>query len=119
MKDCQECHVLGNIDLFCRTEKLPIPSPTCRDKNEDSMDAIVYAYTRKQALEDGEKFRLDDKLALEAGFNWPVFVTEGVYGIISRAVANEKYLNDFDGIVWDILTVLKFQINRSSKDGSY
>jgi hypothetical protein len=83
---------------------------------EKTMD-LIHTYTRKQAIEDGFQHRLDDTLTLEAGFNWPIFITSTIHDIITRAAANEHYLNDITGITWDILTVLKYTIGHS-KDNS-
>jgi len=76
------------------------------DLNENKyQDEIIYSYTRKQAIEDGYQVKLEGehaKTAKEAGYKWPVYMTSGVFGLIERAVANEKHCNDFTGVLWDI-----------------
>ena len=44
-----------------------------------------------------------EAVAKEAGYKYPVFLTSGVLGLIERAVDNQKYCNDFTGVLWDIL----------------
>lgn len=67
---------------------------------------VIYTYTRKQAIEDGMQTKLEGKhadLVKEAGYKYPVFLTSGVLGLIEKAVNNEKFCNDFTGVLWDIL----------------
>lgn len=66
---------------------------------------IIYSYTRKQAIDDGYQVKLENehaRIAREAGYKFPVYVTSGVLGLIEGAVANKKYCNDFNGVLWDI-----------------
>jgi hypothetical protein len=72
---------------------------------------IAYSYTRKQALADG--FQVDvSEIAKEAGFRFPVFIT---------STAWERYVRVPDGItdqdekgrLFDILSMLRFQIRKS------
>lgn len=42
------------------------------------MENLIYAYTRKQALEDGEQVDVSTTAA-EAGIRFPVFLTRAVY----------------------------------------
>ncbi len=67
---------------------------------------IIHTYTRKEAIEDGYQTKLEGenaKLAKEAGYKYPVFITSGVLGLIEKAVASKKDYNDFTGVLWDIL----------------
>ena len=42
------------------------------------MENIIYAYTRKQAIEDGEQVDVSNTAA-EAGIRFPVFLTRRVF----------------------------------------
>ncbi len=65
---------------------------------------VICSYTRKQALEDGVLFDLNQFIPIiESGYKYPVACTVAVWGIIETAVKNPKYGNDYQGIVWDIL----------------
>ena len=67
---------------------------------------VIYAYTRKQAIEDGV---LVDGMQPELAeisrqhYKHPVAMTAGVFGLIQRAVENEKYCNDYRGVWHDVL----------------
>lgn len=67
---------------------------------------VLSTYTRAQAIEDGI---LVDGNVGDLGevtvqhYKYPVAMTASVYGIMERAVANEKYMNDLKGVWHDIL----------------
>jgi len=79
------------------------------------MENIIYSYTRKDAIEDGEQVRLNDAIVKEAGFKFPVYITSSINDIIKRSVDNENFSNDVEGVTWDILSMLMFAIKRSDK----
>jgi len=85
-------------------------------KNElsltDLFGDVISSYSQAQAIEDGFLHKLDDKIVKEAGFKYPVVITNGIAGIIERAKKNPS--QSWDGIVWDILTLLKYGIGGSS-----
>jgi len=71
----------------------------------------IYAYTRKQAVEDGQQVKLTGDyaaLAREAGWKHPVYLTSGVCDLIDAAMASTKHCNDFTGVLWDILYMARF-----------
>jgi hypothetical protein len=66
---------------------------------------LIYAYTRKQAIEDGEQILLEGdlgKLAAEH-YKHPVYLTRAVWDVVERAVNNQKYCNDWECVIHDIL----------------
>lgn len=75
------------------------------------MNDIIYAYTRKEAIDDG--FLVDvSKLAGKAGFKYPVAMSRTVF---EQCVAVPEGATDQDevGRLWDILTMLRFAIKTS------
>ena len=69
---------------------------------------IVYSYTRKQALEDGEQVLLEGELGEMArsrpiGYKYPVYLTRSVWALVEMAASNKKHCNDVKGVIWDIL----------------
>ena len=76
---------------------------------------IIYAYTRKQALEDG--YQVDvSATAREAGITFPVFLTRSVFDAyvnVTEGVTGQ----DESGRLWDIVWMLRFAI-KSSHPGS-
>lgn len=79
---------------------------------------VIYAYTRAQALADGVLIDVTD-LAKEAGFTWPVAVTDHLYTeYLVPALPLLAEGQSLTGRLWDILNVLRFAISQS-KDESY
>jgi hypothetical protein len=81
-------------------------------------DNVISIYTRRQAISDSVLIPVDD-LAREAGFAWPVAVTDHLYhGYIVPALALMAEGQSIQGRLWDVLQVLRHAI-RSSKDDTY
>jgi hypothetical protein len=80
------------------------------------MENIIYAYTRKQAVEDG--YQVDvSATAAEAGIRFPVFLTRRVsdaYVTVPPNVTGQ----DEAGRLWDIVSMLRFAIKsgRNAND---
>jgi hypothetical protein len=71
---------------------------------------VIYSYTRKQALADGEQVEVT-KTAEEAGIKFPVFLTRAVYDAyvtVPPGVTGQ----DEAGRAWDIVNMLRFAIRR-------
>ena len=78
------------------------------DSESSPFGPVIYAYTRAQALADGVLVDLS-KLAHEAGFRWPVAVTERLYH--SYIVPSFDLAADgqsIDGRAWDLLADLRY-----------
>ena len=75
---------------------------------------VIHSYSRAQAIEDGVLIDVSEA-AREAGFKFPVAVTQGVW---ARCVEVPEGLVDQDesGRLWDVLWMLRHGI-VSSKDG--
>jgi hypothetical protein len=81
-------------------------------------DNVISIYTRAQALQDGVLVDVSE-LAREAGFSWPVAVTDHLYhSYIVPALALVSEGSSIQGRLWDTLMVLRHAI-RSSKDDTY
>jgi len=81
-------------------------------------DNVISIYTRRQALSDGCLVDCTE-LAHEAGFTWPVAVTDNLYhSYIVPALALVAEGQSITGRLWDVLMVLRHSI-RSSKDDTY
>ena len=74
----------------------------------DHDDSLIFKYTRREALEDGEQIDVSDT-AREAGFCFPVFMTRAVW-VTYVAVPDGVQGQDEAGRFWDILTMLRWQI---------
>ncbi|MDD5530919.1 MAG: hypothetical protein PHX21_12950 [bacterium] len=76
----------------------------------------ISVYTTKQAIEDGELIPISETSTLpkEAGFKAPVLITRGVMEIL-KVPEGVKY-QDFDGRLWDLLSMARYQVRRMIKD---
>jgi len=82
------------------------------------MSDLIHVYTRAQALKDGVLVDCTE-LAREAGFTWPVAVTDHLYhDYIVPALALVAEGQSGQGRLWDTLMCLR-QAIRSSKDDTY
>ena len=88
------------------------PSPNNGQSGTDFGD-VVYSYTRAQAVADGVQVEVT-KTAQEAGIRFPVFLTRTVfdaYVTIPPDVSGQ----DEAGRLWDVLWMLRFAIQRTSR----
>ena len=74
------------------------------------MENIIYAYTRKQAVEDGEQVDVSTTAA-EAGIRFPVFLTRRVFDAYVTVPPNVT-TQDEAGRLWDIVWMLRFAIRK-------
>jgi hypothetical protein len=79
------------------------------------MEKIIYAYTRKQALEDGEQVDVSTTAA-EAGIRFPVYLTRAVYDAYVT-VPPKVNGQDESGRLWDIVSMLRFAISSRRSEG--
>lgn len=78
------------------------------------MENVIYAYTRKQAVEDGEQVDVSTT-AVEAGIRFPVFLTRAVYDAYVTVPPNVSG-QDESGRLWDIVWMMRFAIKSSRTD---
>jgi hypothetical protein len=79
----------------------------------DSESEVIFAYTRAQALADGVLVDASD-LAHEAGFVFPVALTEALYhSFIVPALDLVAEGQSIQGRLWDLLFVLRFAIAKA------
>jgi hypothetical protein len=79
------------------------------------MDNIIYAYTCKQAVEDGEQVDVSTTAA-EAGIRFPVFLTRRVFDTYVTVPPNVTG-QDEAGRLWDIVWMLRSAIKSGRSDG--
>lgn len=74
---------------------------------------VISQYTRADALEDGQLVDVSD-LAKDAGFRFPVAVTNAVMAKINDIPKTGKWsCEDATGRLWDLLTMAKYKAVRS------
>jgi len=84
----------------------------------DDLTAIfgepISVYTRAQAIEDGVLVEVPADLLAESGFRIPIALTAAAWVEAVEPTKREAQAGqDVTGRLWDVLTVLKFAINRS------
>ena len=71
---------------------------------------LIDVYSRKQAIADGVQFQIPENLRKEAGFNFPIFVTQKVYQKYLTPPKHEDFTEQsFTGRTWDLLSVLYYK----------
>lgn len=95
--------------------------PKMQDEMEEIFGETIYAYTRKQAIEDGVLVDImqDEQMSdiAKRHYKFPISCTSSVFGIMKKAVENSEYSNDYAGILHDMLwmsKVMKRQIDEST-----
>ncbi|MGB8168320.1 MAG: DUF6573 family protein [Chthoniobacteraceae bacterium] len=84
--------------------------PTQADR-ENFFGGVIYAYTRSQAVADGEQVEVT-KTAQEAGIKFPMFLTRAVFDNYV-AVPPDVTGQDEAGRLWDLVWMARFAILRS------
>lgn len=72
--------------------------------NESPFGEVIFAYTRAEAIEDGELVDISN-LAKQAGFKIPTAVTRGVYADCIAVDRADEGIQDIEGRAWDILNL--------------
>jgi hypothetical protein len=80
----------------------------------DSEMPVIFSYSRSEAIEDGVLINLSKNFPEECKlYKYPVACTAAVWDIVFRAFNNNRYLNDYAGLVWDILYMsINYVIDR-------
>jgi hypothetical protein len=78
---------------------------------------VIYSYTRKDAIVDGQQFLADEKLTKEAGLKWPVFITNAVFAT-AVVVPDGVEAQDVQGRLWDLLWMARQAINGARGDST-
>ena len=73
----------------------------------------ISVHTRAEAIRDGD-LRDITPVAKEAGFKYPIAISNGVYAIVNEAVKHGG--KDEKGVLWDILTMLRYMIHSAKGD---
>lgn len=89
----------------------PVVETQREEKMLFSQTDLISSYSRKQAIEDGVLIDLNQIISIkESGFKFPIACTSAVWDIINRAVRSKTCSNDFQGVVWDIMWLLRLTI---------
>lgn len=81
---------------------------------EDEPFPIIYAYTRKQAVEDGFQISVP-VTGKEAGIKFPVYLTRLAYEKCVALPDGYQGCQDERGRLWDVLWMLRCAIRSSDR----
>jgi hypothetical protein len=81
--------------------------------NESIFGEVIYAYTRKQAIADGEQVDVST-VAGEAGIRFPVFITRTAFDAYVT-VPPDVSGQDEAGRLWDVVWMLRFAIRKAAQ----
>lgn len=88
---------------------------------EDLFGETIHTYTREQAIEDG--FLADAQEGDLAGITrehfgeCPVYIAHHLFTLITKAVANPRTCNSWDGVLHDLFQMAKFSGLRRLQAG--
>lgn len=84
----------------------------------DTFGELIYAYTRAQAIEDGELVDVSE-IAKKSGFKIPVAVTRIVWNQYiewTKEDTKKQTIQDQSGRLWDVLWMLYVACKRSKDE---
>lgn len=88
------------------------------EKEESLFGEVIYAYTRKQAIEDGVLVDVSET-AKEAGFKFPVALTRAAYEDCvawDEADSKRQTHQDVAGRLWDVLWMASLAAKRGGQE---
>lgn len=89
---------------------MPASSPS----NASPFGPVIFAYTRANAIEDGVLVAVDEKMAREAGFRFPIAFTAAAWGEAVSVPLSLQGQQDEAGRLWDVLTVARHAARSAS-----
>ena len=69
---------------------------------------LIYAYTTKQALEDGVLFKVEGTIPAECGITVPVYMTAAVWHKYVEVPKGMEGEQDQEGRLWDVIYMFAF-----------
>ena len=76
--------------------------------------SLISIYTTKQAVADGVLIRVDDSLSQEAGIEYPVYLSLGVFSKYVQVPAGYEDEQDSTGRLFDLLNTFVYAAKRCS-----
>ena len=83
-----------------------------QDRNDP--DVPIYSYTAEQAVADGVLLEVDRDLSKEAGYRWPVRITQGVASLV-QPTEEESLGQSTEGRLWDMLFMARIAILNADR----
>ena len=74
-----------------------------QERDLGDQDELVYVNIAEQAVEDGVLVDVDPDLAREAGYRWPVRITQRVRSLVTPTEEEQCLGQSVEGRLWDVL----------------
>jgi len=74
----------------------------------------LYSYDAKQAVEDGVLIEINPALSQEAGYRWPVRISQGVSSLATPTEQEQQQGQSFSGRLWDILWMARITLSNAN-----
>ena len=84
-------------------------------KERLSDEELVYSYSADEAMEDGILVPVDPNLCKEAGYGWPVRMTQGVAALVTPTEAEQNEGQSVEGRLWDVLWMARTAILNADR----
>ena len=84
-----------------------------RQQEREEYEQPIYSYTARQAVEDGVLIELEDELRREAGYRWPVRITQGIQALVTTTQQEARQGQNTEGRLWDVLFVARVAIQSA------
>eukprot|EP01029_Cantina_marsupialis_P030389 TRINITY_DN8216_c0_g1_i8.p1 TRINITY_DN8216_c0_g1~~TRINITY_DN8216_c0_g1_i8.p1 ORF type:complete len:146 (-),score=18.07 TRINITY_DN8216_c0_g1_i8:65-502(-) len=78
---------------------------------------IIVAYSRKDALADGEQIQVNEFICQEAGLKHPVFFTKAVWNKYVKVPKGMEGMQNEEGRLWDILYMFAQRVKKGKESG--
>ena len=85
------------------------------EQDRRDRDAPIYSYTAEQAVEDGVLMEVDRDLCKEAGYRWPIRITQGVASLVQPTEEEESLGQSVEGRLWDMLFMARIAILNADR----
>jgi len=76
-------------------------------------DDLVSSYSQKQAIEDGVLHLIPKDISRDY-FKYPVIISNSLMTVIEAAIESKKYLNDYRGVMHDVLFIAQLAAKKSN-----
>lgn len=78
-------------------------------------EPVIYIYSRKEAVEDGQQIAVPADMSRQAGIAFPVYLTRAAWCRVVEVTQNDGQGQDEIGRMWDVLNVLRWSIVASKQ----
>jgi len=78
-------------------------------------DDVVVSHAADDAMRDGLLIEIEKEFTQEAGFKWPVKITQGVVNLVKPSKEAVKRGQSFEGRIWDMLNLARIATAKAPK----